>query len=302
MAEDQGVNGDIWNDEASRLIAKLNWIPIGDSNVDVPNSEGGKNGIDRMYKYLDANLASQGVFLEAKRYKTSSFQPDNIGEWVTTLSKKITKNRNSEKFYDTYEEFNESQLRNGLIVIWFSDTENYAAYKRKFREALINTKIPAGRKQDNMNRVYVVDNYDVLRLASIVVTIDDFNKKHATEVFFYYPFWERLNNVTNKSKTLTLDYMASKFILSQAIVGGIDHNIVFYFGGLSLQAFKRLHSALQQFNFIEQHKPLTIFIYLEDDEFRKIKPDVIRLFEKITFDIKHMTKFDGLPSFMKNPE
>jgi hypothetical protein len=39
MAEDQGVNGTIWNREATKLPSLFNWDMIGDHDMDVPGED-----------------------------------------------------------------------------------------------------------------------------------------------------------------------------------------------------------------------------------------------------------------------
>lgn len=303
MAEDQGVNGDFWNDEASNLMKQFGWKQVGDGNIDVVNESGDKHGLDRMFRYVDARRGAleQGVFLEAKRYKTTSYSKTALEEWIKTLSKKLIKVRNSETFYDTFPDFNNSVLRTGIIMIWFSNLKEYQTFRPKFQEDLKTIKAPSGTRHDTISRIYVLENYDILRLASVHTTIQSFNTQYNTTVSFYYPTIQKFGNVASRNNTLTLDYIFSKFFLAEAVIGNVENKIVFYFGELNSASFQRLKSALGKFNYVDKEKPLTIYTYGRDDEFRKIKPDIERMFSDIdTFKLLPMDIYSDIPSFMKN--
>jgi len=97
MAEDQGVNGDLWNDQATKLLEAFKWETIGDSNVDLINDIGEKHGVDRLAIYKESHKSDSNEFVvvEAKRYKTTSFKHDSLDIWVKTLDNKITNLKNS---------------------------------------------------------------------------------------------------------------------------------------------------------------------------------------------------------------
>ncbi len=303
MPEDQGVNGDMWNDEATRLVSKFGWQQIGDGNVDVLTTEKKMRGIDRMFKYQDIRRHSsmeQGVFMEAKRYKTTSFTPGALKEWVLTINTKLSKIRNEISFYETFPAFNNCALRNGLIVIWFSDLKNYN--RNDFQKTLAQLKLPNGRKEETKNRIYVMDNYDILRLASLSMTIDNFNSSNNTILKFFYPTVVSFNSVVSRSTSLTLDYMYSKFILAEANIKGVEHRVVFYFGAVTTKSFIRLKSALQDLLFVDNEKPLRMYIYNRDDdnEYRKIMPDIKKQYEGIDFQPFLMDMHHDIPAFMKS--
>lgn len=306
MPEDQGVNGDLWNTEASILLMKLGWTKVGDSNIDVRNEDGKLHGLDGMYIFSDAkrnNAISQGVFVEAKRYKTTSFNSISLQTWIQTLNKKLTKTKNSDNFQKTFPKIGKTIIQNGLIVIWLYDTEEYLAFKQELNQKIPKIKIPASSKKATPNHIYALYNQDILRLCSMITEIDklnSINKKNPLQ--FYYPSSDYYNNAVARSKVLTIDYIFSKFILAESVIGKIEHKFVFYFGELSIQAFQRLKSFLLSSAFIEKKKPLTIYKYLRDDEFRKYEPDVIAIFRKIEIKliIKEMELYSDLPTFLKN--
>ncbi|MGY3214509.1 hypothetical protein [Mucilaginibacter sp. HD30] len=302
MPEDEGVNGDQWNDEAAVLLTKLNWKQVGDANIDVVNEDGKRQGIDRMFQFEDVRRASnvQGVFVEAKRYATTSFKKDNLELWIKTLDRKLNKTRNSEKFHETYPSFASASLRTGVIVMWFHDLEHYPTFRKSFYDTLSNIKISGHTRGEGSNKIYVLNNDDILRIASLVHSCESFEPSNKHRIKFYYPSSDRFNNPADRSDVLSLDYIYSKFILAESRTSdGTEHKIVFYFGSLSINAFRRLKNALQSFGYIDKAKPLTIYTYERDTDFRKIKSTVIQEFEGITFKLVEMEIFNDLPAFLR---
>jgi len=111
--------------------------------------------------------------------------------------------------------------------------------------------------------------------------------------------------------TLNLEYMYSKFILAKAIevvdLKAVIADIVFYFGTLDIHSFRRLHQALLSFDMLSSKNSLVIFTYQRDDsEFRKIQPDVKRVFHTkegpFRVDFKTMNILGDLPSWIKDEE
>lgn len=302
MPEDQGVNGNFWNDEAAVLLTKLNWKQIGDSNMDIVDEDYIKRGIDRLFQFNDVRKgnALTGVFLEAKRYATTSFQKASLELWIKTLDKKLNKVRNSEGFHETYPLFGNASLRTGLIVIWFHDLEAYPAFKSNLYDYLTSVKLSGYGRNDGSNKIYILHNEDILRIASIINTIETFETVSKREVNFFYPSSDRYNKPADRSKVLSLDYMFSKFILAESLTQeGIEHKIVFYFGALSVNSFRRLKNALQSFGYIDKKKPLTIYSYQRNDSFRKVKQLVEQEFEEIIFKLEEMEIFYDLPKFLR---
>ena len=307
MPEDQGVNGDLWNDEAAKLLKALGWEQIGDANVDVVTEEGKKRGIDRIFTFPDYrrnNRMLQTVFVEAKCYNSNNLQLKALQDWVTTLNKKLTKTRNSNKFLESYPMLTDTVIRCGLIVVWFSNAEEFSSYKSQFTEYLKSIRVPGPSRvsQKEANFLYILSNGDILRLASLISVRKEFNRDNDTVLKFYYPPSENFKSAVDRGEVLTLDYMFSKFILAEAVIKDIEHKIVFYFGELSYNAFKRLYSFLLANSFVDKSKPLTIYKYHIDSEFRKIRPEVDKLFKDVTFSIKDMDHLSQLPAFIKNAD
>lgn len=303
MAEDQGVNGAIWNDQMAKLLTRFGWEQVGDSEIDVPTEDDKDRGIDRVFKYLDSRRNAKSertVYCEAKRYKITNISQSRLDDWIATLNTKLTKTRNSPEFIETYPSLDGTDISSGIITIWFhGSSADYEKFRARFLEMLEAAKLPNAMRSQSPNNIYVIDNYDVLRLASLSVAIEEFERDKATEVKFHYPHSDNFDNPVSRNRVLSLDYMFSKVVLAEALVSGKTELLVFYFGTLSVNAFKRLRSLLGDVGFIDQDKPLTIYRYAEDDDFRKIEPEIRKLFEKIELRLAEMEYFSRLPTFMR---
>lgn len=313
MAEDQGVNGDRWTDEASRLFKKAGWRKIADSNIDIPGSDGLNHGIDALFAYEDgfSPYMQQGVFLEAKRYAISSFAKSKLSDWVQKLDDKIRKLRGSQEFLQKYPNLSDLKLINGVLIIWFHDLENYKNFKETFVKYLAEVNTPKGRGSKMINlRLFVMDNSKILRLASLLNTVEQWDKEYGKHSLkFYYPSSARFGSPVQEINVINLEYIFSQFVLAKAKIANGNNDfeivdIVFYFGLLDFDSFIRLREALLAFDMINIQNNLIVYKYLrEQDDFRKIEPDVIKLFEEKlpkTIKIKDMEVYSDLPTWMIN--
>lgn len=313
MPEDQGVNGDRWTDEASRLFKRAGWQKVADSNIDVPGTDGTQHGIDSLFTYEDGfkPQMQQGVFLEAKRYAVSSFNRKKIDDWVASLDHKIRSLRQSQEFLQTYPLFSESNMTNGIFAIWFHDIDKHPDFKEKFTQWLSEINVPKGRGSKFVNiRLFVLENDKILRLASLLDTVNKWNIDNGpNSLKFYYPSSARFGSPVQEFAIVNLEYIFSQFVLAKAKVskdnGDVEvTDIVFYFGRLDFNSFVRLREALLAYDMINRQNRLVIYKYLrQQDEFRKIQPDVIKLFnDKLPKEvtIKDMEWFSDLPTWMIN--
>lgn len=310
MPEDQGQIGDRWTEEASELFKRLGWEKVADSNIDIEGTDGHQHGIDALFKYADGlqNNIQEGIFLEAKSYSTDSFRVTKFADWVNKLDLKIRELRRSEEFNTMYPAMAETNPRNGLLVIWFRDVDNYSNFKPRLDEAFTSIRTPRGYSRVK-NRLFIVSNDDILRLSSLVDAIKDWNNENSelTNLKFVYPSSLEFKYATQETTILNFEYACSKFVISKAQkishLGIKNFYSIFYFGHLDIQSFERLRSALLRFNIPETPSNLFLYHYQRDDNFRKIEPDVKNLFNsigEIEVEIKAMDRFSDLPSWMKN--
>lgn len=298
MPEDQSYNGDVWNDQAATLLTKFNWIPLGDSNVDLPNDEGKKSGVDRLFTYIDSLRVetTEAVLVEAKRYKSTNFSASSLQTWIRTVDNKLNTLKSSGDLQEKLPVLADVRFRTGVIVVWFHDVDEFY----KFRETLTSYKanVKLTRKAQPSNKIYVLDNEIILRLASMYEQIEQLNSKFDNRFRFYYPSVDL--HPVKRSSVLNLNYMVSKFILGDfSDENGVENRVVFYFGNLALEDFQRLKHALVSFSYIDDDKPLILYTYQRDDEeFRKIKGELPSLF-KTKIDLKEMELYIHLPTFMR---
>ena len=317
MPEDEGVNGDRWNTEMSQLLRRIGWDKVADSNIDIEGSDGYKHGIDAIFKYADGFHPElyQGVFVEAKRYKTTSFTAAKIRDWVPRFDEKIRELKTSEKFHLQYPEMAKTNPRNGILAIWFHDIDNYAEFAPKFRESLCSVSTPSRRGgPSSLNRLFVIENSGILRLVSLLQSIEEWNSSREVnngyvdaKMKFLYPSSAGFGAPIQVIPVLNFEYMFSKFILVRAqefeasVVKTAD--IVFYFGTLNMYSFYRLKQALLTLNMLSSVNNFYLYTYQRDDDFRKIRPDVEKLFKKdgpTHIQIKSMDRHADLPSWMED--
>lgn len=308
MPEDQSVNGDRWTEHASLLLKRLGWQKIADSNIDIEGSDGLKHGIDALFRYEDGHSTTdQGVFLEAKRYQTSSFREEKIQDWISVLDQKIHDLRHSEEFNWRYPAMTDTNPQNGILMLWFHDHINYHQFFPKLNAALLAAKPPQGRKA-RTNRLFVLSNYDILRLASLASTFEQWanDNELVRELKYFYPSRIEQNLPFRELPVLSLEYMFSRFVIAKAVkqssTGPENILVVCYFGELDYPSFAMLKKALLLHNLLPgEQSHLYLYHYKRDDEFRKIEPDVKALFQvgstsKIT--LKPMEIYGDLPPSM----
>lgn len=306
MAEDQSINGDKWTEQASKLLQALEWEKVADSNIDIPGSGELKHGIDAMFKFIDGFNPDkeQGVFLEAKRYKTSSFHKSKLNDWVQKIDFKIRDIRRSHDFFTTYPAMKETQINNAILAVWFHDTENFRIYQTKFIEALKEVKNLGGRGITTVNRLFVITNDKILQLASLCDARNSLLRKDQFKyVNYFYPSSAGHGFPIQEIPVLNFEYMFSKIVFAKGQDSeGQNYDIVFYFGDIHIHSFKRVKEALLTFDMLNSSNNLIIFKYHRSDEFRKIEPDIQKLFSNkgpSNIKIKEMNQHTTLPDWIE---
>jgi hypothetical protein len=311
MAEDQGYNGDVWNKQACVLLGKLGWTKVGDYDIDIEGEDNKDYGIDSLFKYIDVrkSLIEQGVILESKRYKTTSFRNGDLQKWINRINTKINKLKHSQPFSEKFPEFNVTSFNNGIILIWFSNHVDYIQNRESFINSLTEVKLSKSRTNAIFNRIYVLENNAILKLCSIIDSMEKINRDKDVNLEYYYPTSDKTSNPIYRSNLLTIDYMFSKFILAEGKTkSGELNRIVFYFGNLEKTSFQTLYSGLNNIGFIDYNIPLAIYTYERSDQFRKILPDLKELFSRsidnvhLDVEFKEMEVFGDLPTFLREIE
>lgn len=301
MAEDQGVNGTIWNKEATKLLTFFGWESIGDYDMDVVGEDSKKYGIDTLMKFsTPLKNNPQSVILEAKRYETKNFNSTLLQEWINRLDTKLVQLKNSVKFVEQFPDIQEcSTLDLGIIAIWFHDIDNYYQFHPKFIEFLRNIKTSNKARKLGFNKVFVIDNYIIIKLCALDNAITKYENELQCKIEYYYPSILINDKPIVRGKSLTPEYIFSKIILAEAKGKDINENLVFYFGELETNSFKQLRNLLTLCSFLDNEKSLTLFVYHPNDDFRKIEPDIKKLFGDVKFKIKMMDNLYDLPSSIK---
>ena len=298
MAEDQGVNGTIWNKEVVKLLSLFGWENIGDYDMDVEGEDGKDYGLDSIMKFnTPLKQFPQATILEAKRYETKNFNLSNLQRWINRLDKKLLELKNSEPFKQQFPILEEcSTLDTGVIAIWFHDIDNYKSFRPNFIEILQKVNLSSRQRKAGFNKIFVIDNHYILKLCSLYNAIKTDNQDSKIE--FYYPSILIDEEPIVREKTLSIEYILSNIILAESTSS--KEYLVFYFGESLLDYFNQLKNLLAKCSVLDNDKSLKLFVYQRDDEFRKIKPEIEKLFEDIKFEIKSMDNLSDLPSYIKD--
>lgn len=304
MAEDQGVNGTNWNKQAAKLLSFYDWEKIGDFDMDIEGSNNAKYGIDTFMKFnTPLKNNPQSIILEAKRYLTTSFQKSLLQDWIKRLDVKLSELKDSNILLKQFPILQDcTTLDVGIIAIWFHDIDNYKNFQEKFNRALseIHTSNKA-RKNGAYNKIYVLDNSLILKLCSLHNTINQYQAVKKCDIEFYYPSALIEEKPIVRKKTLTVEYIFSKIILAESKdSSNKSEKLVFYFGNIEVNGFKQLRSLLSGFSFLEEGKSVILFVYQQNDDFRKIKPEIEKIFNDIEFYIKSMDNLNDLPGIIKD--
>ncbi|MEM8527795.1 MAG: hypothetical protein AAGG68_24345, partial [Bacteroidota bacterium] len=183
----------------------------------------------------------------------------------------------------------------------------------KIKEYLSRVKVPRGQTGSAINRLFLLDNDSILRLAATLDAIDEWNNSNQSDItdctmYFHYPSSALTGFPIQEIPVMNVEFIFSKFILarSKEIIDGKvkTADIVFYYGKIdSLKYFYRLREALLHFDMISNKNNLYLYLYEDDDEFRKIEPEVVKEFKvegPPNVIIKRMNKHSNLPAWIKN--
>lgn len=297
--EDQGVNGNIWNKQATELLNRLGWKTIGDHNIDIKGCDERKFGIDTLMTFeTPLKVMPQSVIIEAKRYKTTSFQDSLLQDWIKRLDDKLVHLRDSSDLFELFPSLEECTAFDiGVIVIWFSDTDEYKAFRPKFIKALENVNVSWRERKAGRSSIFVMDNARITRLCALEKAVKELGEGFT---FCYCPAYQD-DKMEESSKVLTIEYMFSDVVLGNIIKDGQEESVVFYFGENNSKSFYMLRSALARTSIWKKGKKLHLFLYESDIEIRKIEPTIKNIFEGIDInEIEFMDSSNELPSFLKN--
>lgn len=301
--EDQHYNGDIWNHEAFALLKKFGWRRIGDYDMDVLGSDGKKMGIDTIVEFETPLKAKpQLAILEAKCYKTTSFNKSLLQEWIEKLDKKLLKLRNSASFVEKFPDVENCTIADvGIIAIWFSDTDNYNSFQPRFIEALKQVSVSTRDRRAGSSKIFVIDNTRFMRLFALHTAIND-HKDFTFEKFnFVYPARYIGNEPVARSKTLTIEYIFSDIIFAETKDNGKNFSHIFYFGQQNLPSFRLVRDAYSKTPLWDKDVGIYLYVYDADGDFRKIENEIKEnVFNGFTITIKKMARNNNIPDFLLN--
>ena len=301
--EDQHYNGDVWNHQASALLEMFGWKRIGDYDMDVEGSDGNKMGIDTILTFeTPLKIKPQLAILEAKRYKTTSFNKNLLQEWVERLDKKLLKLRNSASFLEKFPNVeNCSASDTGVIAIWFSDTDNYKSFYPKFIESLTQISISTRTRKAGISKIYVIDNTRFMRLFALQTATRNIKENSEGEFKFLYSPKYISNATLTRLNTLTIEYMFSDIVFAEMKKASKTVSYIFYFGQNDLNSFRLLREAYSKTVLWDKSIEIFLYVYNTDDEFRKIEHDIKEhVFDGFQISVKRMSCNNAIPDFLLN--
>lgn len=290
MAEDQGVNGDMWNDCAVRLCELFGWSHIGDKNMDLPGVDNKVHGIDALMEYESPNIdVKQSCFIESKRYSISSISFSKLRGWIEALRKKLELFAASQELLEEFPSLEECcQVNLGIIMCWIHDAPSEKYFTDTFNPYLDKAIFNTAANRQSQKKICVLTNPRIIKLCGVA---DEISKNHA-EYKFVYPSQLIGGRPLERTKVLTIEYALSDIILAERCYEGKYENVVFFMGQLSIPALNCLHQALTLYNFLEKDKTLVIFYHGSAIDARKITAEAQRIFGGINLQMKSLPKFD----------
>lgn len=299
--EDQHYNGDVWNKEAYNLLALFGWNKIGDYDMDISGDDNKKMGIDTIVRFeTPLKTRPQLAILEAKRYQTTSFNRTCLQDWIEKLDRKLLKLRNSSEFKEQFPYVEECTVADlGIIVIWFSDTENYNNFHYKYLEMLRGISMSSRQRKAGVNKIYVLDNTFFMKLFALS---DIINNEHLNnKIRFLYPSRFINNEPIAKSMVLTIEYIFSDIIFAEFKTQDNHTSYIFYFGQLNLPSLQLVYEAYANTSLYDKTIPVVLYVYNADDEFRKLEPCIENdIFKDFNITIKKMVANNSIPSYIIN--
>ena len=274
MAEDQGYNGDKWNDYVVYLLSQFGWEKIGDTNMDLEGEDENLGGVDALMVYEQPGYEMRRtVIVESKRYKQSSLSKSRIYGWLSVLSKKLDMFRNSENLIEQFPLLQDCEnIKHGFILNWVTDADkkfmdDYAGY-------LLDYSNQTTASLKGWKRVAIANNKRINMLRSIL----DVMKSRSCN--FFYPSQLTGTNSGAYKKVLTIEYMFSNIILAED--ANSHEKIVFYFGQMNYESLEALSQCLNLYQYSIQGS----------DDVRKILPTVkSKLFANINVAFSALERF-----------
>ena len=225
------------------------------------------------------------------------------------LPEKILSLSKSRDFFEKFSEMANVKIRNGLLVLWFHDTDNYRSFRPKLNKAMISVTAPRARTKQK-NRLFILDNYDILRLASVVNVLDSWNLKNnpqgdpTRKVKFYYP--TIIENPIKELEVLSLELIYSKLVICSAFerIDGTNKPVylIFYFGQHTTESYEKIRETLLSCRILKMNTKIYLYYYQRDDSFlRKIEPEIMKIFEKEEypkFEMRSMNVEQELPPWI----
>ena len=287
MAENQGVNGDMWNNCAVNLLKLFGWEHIGDKNIDLVGTDSQEYGIDALMCYKSPSMAiKQSCLVESKRYSLNSLNASMLKKWIERLRQKLDALYQSEELVIEFPTMCDCCAINlGLIMCWIHDAPNEVYFHDDFTKYLSKAIISTMPKPMSYKRIVVLTNPQIIRLCAVAEQISKGGYQ------FVYPSQLLNDRPLVRSKILSVEYATSNTILAERINKDKYESVIFYFGLISIDAFRSLYESLIMYNILECEKKVMIYYYENNIKIREITPEIKKIFKDVDLELKALTHY-----------
>ncbi|PEF43853.1 hypothetical protein CON22_24860 [Bacillus cereus] len=281
MSEQQQFEGERWTTQTIKILTKLGWRQVGDSNFDVRcnkksihgTGKGGErrndHGVDSLFTYHDPYLNEDlNIIVESKKRIWSGISKSSIKSFVEQLYMTVECADLSPKIQGLGCE----GVNTGLLMIWCDEIENYDY--EKVIEYLSQIELPQKKKPITL---YVATNHEVLKWSSLIEYKAEL-ERDCEEFNFFYPsdFYRGRKSMGAQKEYLNLIQLYSSYIFAKSrkrveihdMVKTIDINHVFFFAEPTKQELEFMYQLLQGFQF-EAASEIHIHFYGAQTRFRE---------------------------------
>lgn len=316
MSEIQQFYGERWTKQTKTLLNKLGWCQVGSSNFDIPcinkSAHGSKedterkndHGIDLLYKYYDPFLGDNlNIIVESKKRNWAGVTKSNIESFL----KQVLQTMECADISEKIQQLGVTGVRNGLLMIWCDETEQYNY--EKVKEYLSDISVSGKRSPKT---IYVATNNEILRWVSLVDYKERIEGRSESFEFFYpSSIYGKKRSIANQKSYINLIQLFSSYIFAKSTkiehhsrgTNLININHVFYFAEPTKEELNIMYKLVSEYFQFESADELHIHFYGEQvayreaiNEFIRTKRDYIQSNSStLKIEYSYMNEFKTIP-------
>lgn len=271
MPEDEGLFGDEWEQQMSRILTKSGWQRYGAGKGDfacgrcrTKSGDGARrHGIDGVYTHLPAYGDDQRpVLLEATRWSWASLSRDALQKWADKLLEKLEHSMESDDFFGRFGVPNGTFIVDALICCWVPD----GSYKPVTLDGWVCQL--EQRDREAPRHVWFAHNERLLWVTALLEVMEGHRNNPKQELLYFSP--PRAGLSSRRQENLALEHMFSDIVFAKGretvdVLGGTvrDNGYVFYRGRFDASTAGYLYQTMLDSNMDES---ATITLYRTDDD------------------------------------